>query len=587
MKRNSIIAAAICLLFSSCSLNSKTLNSKNEKLSFDINQNYLLIPVQESARDYPVIIHYPNNESKEFNIRLAKDSIDHWMKLNVKDFKNEKINLEINGEDIPSLALKSFKQSDTFQFDYHEKYRSRFHFTPEYGWMNDPNGMVYLDGEYHLFYQYNPYGTKWGNMHWGHAVSNDLLSWSYLNPALSPDSLGAIFSGSAVVDVNNTAGFGKNAMVAIYTSAGKVQAQSIAYSTDKGRTFKVYDKNPVIANPGIPDFRDPKVFWHNESNQWVMSLATKQTITFYASANLKDWNVLSEFGDGIGSHAGVWECPDLFPLDLNGVKKWVLIVSINPGGPNGGSATQYFIGDFNGKEFKADPLPYPLWIDHGRDNYAGVTWSNIPDADGRRLFMGWMSNWDYANEVPTKMFRSSMTLPRELKLIDGDKHPILTSYPVEQLNKISAKEYSLPELTTDNQSIIKDFIKENNGTYSIEMTIFPNNAQQFGFELLNSANEAVKFQFDLFSNYFSVNRKGSGLTQFNDKFSLGSGTGIQKQSQYRVFLVVDKASSELFIDNGKVTMTNIFFSTKTLDQLKFYTKDNQIQIKDIIINKIN
>ena len=280
------------------------------------------------------------------------------------------------------------------------KWRQRYHFTPPVSWMNDPNGMVFYDGEYHLFYQHNPLGAEWGNMSWGHAISTDLMHWKQLNVALMPDHLGDIFSGCAVIDKNNTAGFGKDAMVAIYTSAGKVQSQSIAYSTDKGRTFTKYSANPVITNPGIADFRDPKVFWHNESNQWIMSLATKQTITFYGSANLKSWTRLSEFGDGIGSHGGVWECPDLVPLDYNGKTKWVLVVSINPGGPNGGSATQYFIGDFDGKTFRADALPYPLWMDYGRDNYAGVTWSNIPENDGRKIFMGWMSNWDYANNVP-------------------------------------------------------------------------------------------------------------------------------------------------------------------------------------------
>jgi fructan beta-fructosidase len=311
-----------------------------------------------------------------------------------------------------------------------EKYRPQYHYSPKSGWMNDPNGLVYYEGEYHLFYQYNPDSTVWGTMHWGHAISTDMIHWEELPIAIYPDSRGWIFSGSAVVDWKNTTGFGSTSnppMVAIYTyhdmageKAGRknIQSQGIAFSLDKGRTWTPYTQNPVLPNPDLQDFRDPKVSWIEQSNQWVMALAVQDHIEFYGSPDLKEWNKLSEFGNELGNHNGVWECPDLFPLtDSNGSTRWVLFVSIGNGGPQGGSATQYFIGNFNGTSFSSQDS-VTRWIDYGADNYAGVTWSDIPKEDGRRLFIGWMSNWQYARLVPTKSWRSAMTLPREVVLIN-------------------------------------------------------------------------------------------------------------------------------------------------------------------------
>ena len=329
-----------------------------------------------------------------------------------------------------------------------ETFRPQYHFTPATGWMNDPNGMVYYEGEYHLFYQHYPDSTVWGPMHWGHAVSKDMIHWEHLPIALYPDSLGYIFSGSAVIDWKNTSGLGTEKtppMVAIYTyhdpegdRAGRIdfQTQGIAYSFDKGRTWTKYEHNPVLPNPGIRDFRDPKVSWNEVSNQWVMTLAVKDHIEFYSSPDLKKWSKLSEFGNAIGAHGGVWECPDLFPLkDEQGNTKWVLFVSINPGGPQGGSATQYFVGDFDGKNFVPQDTT-TRWIDYGADNYAGVTWSDIPASDGRRLFIGWMSNWQYANVVPTQAWRSATTLPREVTLLKNETAYELKFKPVVELEKI-------------------------------------------------------------------------------------------------------------------------------------------------------
>ena len=586
--KNTIYPLLALLLIFSAGCKTKDGNAKALRKDFNIEAVYLLLPIQEKSPEVKVTVNYPDSISQSpYFIRLAQDSIDYWVKLDVKNFKGKTVSLEFEGLEKNSFALKNIKQSDSFDFDYQEKYRPAYHFTPVYGWMNDPNGMVYLDGEYHLFYQYNPFGAMWGNMHWGHAVSTDLTSWTYLPVAIGPDSLGAIFSGSAVIDKYNTAGFGENAMVAIYTSAGKVQTQSIAYSTDKGRTFTKYDKNPVIANPDIPDFRDPKVFWHKESNQWVMALATKQTITFYGSPNLKEWSRLSEFGEGIGDHGGVWECPDLFPLSYNGKTKWVLLVSINPGGPNGGSATQYFVGDFDGKTFKPDALPYPLWIDYGRDNYAGVTWSNIPEADGRRIFIGWMSNWDYANQVPTKYFRSANTVPRELKLASNGNHLILISYPVKEINALKNKEKNLiDDITVTTEYRIEKLLSVNEGTYEIEFTVTPNTPDIVGFSLENTKNEKVEVKFDKAAKQIILDRRTSGLSAFKDNFASEMKAPLTAGKEYRIRLLVDKASVELFVNEGETVMTSIFFPTENMNTLRLFTAKGEMKVSGIRISGI-
>ena len=559
----------------------------NLSLDYQIKSSYILIPVEESAPEVKISVVASNPSFKsDFNVHLAVNKIDYWVPLDVRNWKDKSITLLFQGVKETIMGIKEINQSDKFDFVYNEKYRPQFHFSPEHGWMNDPNGMVYLDGEYHLFYQYNPYGSMWENMSWGHAVSTDLVSWTYLPTALTPDSLGAIFSGSAVIDVNNTAGFGKNAMVAIFTSAGKVQAQSIAYSTDKGRTFTKYAHNPVLPNPGITDFRDPKVSWNEAANQWVMALATKQTVTFYGSPNLKDWTKLSEFGEGIGSHAAVWECPDLFPITYKGKTKWVLIVSLNPGGPNGGSATQYFIGNFDGKIFKADALPYPLWIDYGRDDYAGVTWGNIPDSDGRRIFLGWMSNWDYANNVPSKNFRSANTLPRELTIVNNGNHLILNSYPVKELEKLRANETLKPDMQVEKSAEIPELLSQNDGSFEIQMTLKPQNASIYGFELKNSKDEFLRFNFDNSTGFLSIDRHKSGLTDFSDRFALGMNAPLTLKNNYKIRLLVDKASCELFVNDGEIVMTTLFFSTEVMNQLKFYTEEGKLNVENITIYNI-
>lgn len=558
-------------------------------LSFDASMKYLLVPVEDQGPESSVQLSVDGQKvGVPMNIRVSQTKVDHWVPINIESYKGKSVSLTFGHVKKTDIGFAQIKQSDAFDYDYNEKYRPAYHFSPQYGWMNDPNGMVYYNGEYHLFFQSNPYGSRWANMHWGHAVSSNLVKWEYKPVALAPDSIGSIFSGSAIVDKNNTAGFGKDAIVAIYTSAGASQTQSIAYSLDKGQTFIKYEHNPVLSDPKIADFRDPKVFWHQKTNQWVMSLATSQTITFYGSKNLKEWSKLSEFGEGIGNHDGVWECPDLFPLKYNGQVKWVLLVSINPGGPNGGSATQYFIGDFDGKTFQPDmSVPYPIWLDYGRDNYAGVTWNNVPDADGRRIFIGWMNNWDYANFVPTLNFRSAMTLPRELKLINNGNHIVLANYPVHELDALRSETILLENINADNEYLVEKLLNVNDGAYELEMEVDASESDGFVLELQNKSKEHIDFNFDLKNQVMSVDRSKSGIVNINEKFaSVVSKAPIAKKDNYKIRLFIDTASSELFIDEGAVTQTNVMFPGEPFNSLLIKNNGKALKIKDVKIHKL-
>lgn len=542
--------------------------------TFAITQKYLLIPIEDKGPESQVVIRQGTKRlSETLYIRVAQTQIDYWVPIDVEAYKSQNITLWFQHVKAGDIGFPRICQSDSFEFDYAEPYRPAYHFSPYYGWTNDPNGMVYQDGKYHLFYQHNPYGSMWANMHWGHAVSEDLVHWQHLPAALAPDDLGSIFSGSAVVDADNTAGLGKGALIAIFTSSGKRQTQSLAYSMDGGRTFTKYAGNPVLTDADMIDFRDPKVFWHEDSKRWVMSLATSQTISFYNSADLKTWMKQSEFGEGVGAHGGVWECPDLFPLQTpDGKTKWVLLVSINPGGPNGGSATQYFIGDFDGKTFKADALPYPLWLDYGRDNYAGVTWNNAPH--GRRVFIGWMSNWDYANQVPTVHFRNAMTLPRELFLQNSGGHLVLASRPVDELTQLRGQVVSFPiQRISSKGASIDNLFEGNTGCFELEMVVVPNGASKLGFGFVNSKGECLNYTFDREKMCLELDRSKAGRSDFSGKFATVSQAPLPACSEYRIQLFMDKSSAELFVNDGEVTMTDVFFSSDVFAGMRFFSSD--------------
>ena len=479
---------------------------------------------------------------------------------------------------------------------YSESYRPQFHFTPEKMWMNDPNGMVYHKDIYHLFYQYYPDSTVWGPMHWGHAVSKDLLNWEHKPIALYPDTHGYIFSGSAVLDASNTSGFGTTEnppLVAIFTyhdaerkKAGKTsyETQGIAYSLDNGDSWTVFEGNPVVDVPDSTDFRDPKVFWHQESSKWIMTLVAGDHAEFYGSPNLKDWELLGEFGKDTGAHGGVWECPDLLRFEVaeTGEEKWVLFISINPGAPNGGSGTQYFVGDFDGKTFTTDQTEH-LWIDWGTDNYAGVTYSNAPDDE--KIFLGWMSNWQYANETPTEDWRGAMTLPRKLDLMKVGDGFQLFNYPIEKIetlvSEVSSKSIGLEPEATERipvNDLMQSEIRFTTASKDFRM-VFGNDAQENLVFEMNGADEVV-----------TLDRSRSGLTDFQEDF----GEGVQSmpvpdlpEGSYEVRIFMDASSIEVFIGEGQYAMTALVFPKKPYNLLQITnTSDAELLIGDLTISEV-
>ena len=570
----------------------KDLGEGHCLVHINTNQRYLLLPVEEVMPDVRVSMIVNNKEVNVADVRLAVNRVDYFVPLDLSDYagKNILLKFKLGSNDpirgkLSAVCCKEMKLSDTFDTGNREKFRPTYHFSPLYGWMNDPNGMVYKDGEYHLFYQHNPYGSKWGNMHWGHAISKDLINWEHRPDAITPDALGTIFSGSAVVDTDNTAGFGSGAIVAIYTQNSDRQVQSIAYSTDNGRSFTKYENNPVLTSDAR-DFRDPKVFWHKETQRWIMLLAVGQEMQIFSSSNLKDWAFESSFGEGQGAHGGVWECPDLFELPVDGTneKKWVLLCNLNPGGPFGGSATQYFVGTFNGKEFVNESPSKTKWMDWGKDHYATVTWSDAPD--NRRIAIAWMSNWQYANDVPTSQYRSPNSVPRDLSLFTVDGETYLQSAPSPELLKLRdiSKKRSFK---VNGTRTIKDMIAGNEGAYEIELTIENQHADVIGFRLYNDKGEEVDMQYDMKEKKFSMDRRKSGEVGFNENFPMLTWTAIESgKDELKLCLFVDKSSVEAFGDGGRFVMTNQVFPSEPYTHIDFYSKGGAYKVDSFVIYKL-
>ncbi len=490
---------------------------------------------------------------------------------------------------------------------YSEQYRPQLHFTPDSMWMNDPNGMVYYEGEYHLFYQHHPHSNVWGPMHWGHAISKDLVHWEHMPIALYPDSLGTIFSGSAVIDWNNSSGFGKGnkpPMVAIFThhnhelektGSDLYQYQSIAYSLDKGRSWTKYSGNPVLSNPGIRDFRDPNVSWYEAEQKWIMVFAAQDRIMFYTSPNLIDWEKESEFLAEKTPGEGVWECPDFFPLKYNGEEKWVLIVSIGDGGPNGGSGTKYYVGDFDGNTFTCEDPSCPMrWIDFGKDNYAGVTWSDIPEQDGRRIFMGWMSNWQYAQKAPSERWRSAMTLPRELKLDRDNKGYLLRSVPLVETQKLREEMIKLETGPDQSGQNIGPIIGEAYPLYEIDLlfefdTSLNEEDLEFGIVLESARHEQVVAGFNASTQKIHFSRQqNSGKTDFSEHFP---GVHLapydpSDKTEIRFHAFVDLSSIELFVNDGAVVMTELVFPESGFESIHWYRSNNSVKLKEGAIYRL-
>lgn len=556
MRRLSILLAALLMSMGSLLAQNQQwfkrhiLSDKHAMMSVNTQKRYILLPIEEKENETTIKVIKDGHSMQSIKVRLATGKPDYFVPLDISKFgKDGKVLFDFsfqgnyrtvgNIEDYSCWQL--MKESDTFDTTNRETYRPVYHHTPLWGWMNDPNGLFYKDGVWNLYFQYNPYGSTWENMTWGHATSHDLVHWQYEGTPVEPDALGTIFSGSAVVDSANTAGFGKNAIVAMYTSAAESQTQSLAYSTDGGKTFTKYSDNPTLTAKE-PDFRDPKMIWNEATNEWNLVMATGQKMNFYSSKDLKNWKYESSFGEGYGCHKGVWECPDLIQMD-NG--KWVLFCNINPGGPFGGSATQYFVGQWDGHKFTCESKPeVTKWMDYGKDHYATVTFSNAPD--GRHVALPWMSNWQYAAVVPTKQYRSGNGIPRDLGIFTDGNEDYLSVKPSPEIMKaFSKKAQSLGDACM------------------VEVSGLRRNAT---IELSNGKGERVVMRYDAAENSFSVDRMKSGQTDFSDVFASVT-TAPTHGKVSRVLIFIDKSSVEVFDADGKFALTNLVFPTKPYDRL--------------------
>lgn len=543
------------LAFAASAQDARFLSSNHCIYRINEQKNYLLLPVQEKAEMCNIKVVKNNTQVKALNVRLASNHIDYYVPLDLKQFgEDAKLALDIHvngtyrndGELSGFTCWKKMLFSDTFDTANREKYRPVYHHTPAWGWMNDPNGMFYKDGVWHLYFQYNPYGSQWENMTWGHSTSTDLIHWTFQGAPIEADAWGTIFSGSAVVDHNNTAGFGKGAVVAMYTSAGENQTQSIAYSNDNGQTFTKYDGNPVLTS-NTPDYRDPHVFWNEDIKRWNMIMAEGQHMDIYSSADLKEWKLESQFGAEYGNHGGVWECPDLMKMKVRGTDqyKWMLLCNINPGGPFGGSATQYFVGQFDGHKFTCESAPeVTKWMDYGKDHYATVTFDNAPD--GRRVAMAWMSNWQYANQVPTMQFRSANSVPRDLDLYEYEGQTYCGVTPSPELAA------ARPKKATKTLTEACEMVVTLKGNATIT--------------LANDKGEQMVMTYDEKSRTFAMDRTKSGQKEFSDDFAALTVAPVHgKMSQLRLF--IDRSSIEAFDADGKMAMTNLVFPTKPYNKV--------------------
>ena len=528
------------------------LGDSHAMLKVNQAKKYLLIPVQETEDIAAIsVLDNQNNMVQRLNVKLAIDRVDYFVPYELKgaclldiEFHGDRRQKGAVGE---FVCWKEMKLSDTFDTTNRERFRPVYHHTPLYGWMNDPNGMFYKDGVWHLYYQWNPYGSQWENMHWGHSTSTDLIHWEHQPMALEPDWLGSIFSGSCVTKGDE--------VVAFYTSAGHHQTQSMAVSRDGGRTFKKFSGNPVLTTSDVPDFRDPRPFWNEDIHAWNLILAAGQEMRIYSSKNLEDWKYESSFGKEYGNHGGVWECPDLFKIN----DKWVLLCNINPGGPFGGSATQYFVGQFDGHKFTCESMPkVTKWLDYGKDHYATVSFYNAPE--NRRVVLAWMSNWQYANQVPTKQYRSSNSIPRDLGLFTCREETYVSVRPSKEMLAARGAKLKKP---TEACELVVDL------------------KGQTEIVLSNSKGEQVVMTYDGQKQVFTMDRSQSGDTSFSEAFpctTVAPTYGVVRQ--LRIF--IDRCSIEVFDTDGKMAMTNLVFPSEPYSMLK--VKGGKATIYELHVN---
>lgn len=549
---------------------------------------YLLLPIEDKANLVNTSLVVDNDLRKQLKVRLANKQTEYYVPLDISEYLGEHISLLFDGIEEKSVCWESIKEVDTYDRDNIERFRPIFHFSPDYGWMNDPNGMFYKDGVYHLCFQYNPYGSTWENMSWGHATTKDLITWTHKPDVLHRDGFGEIFSGGAIIDKNNDAGFGEGAIIAFYTNAGIGQMQCIAYSLDNGETFIKYKDNPILTSD-IADFRDPKVFWHDDTNRWIMLLSVDQHMEIYSSLNLLDWQYESSFGEKEGAHGGVWECPDLVQLAIENEsdKRWVLLCNINPGGPFGGSATQYFVGRFDGKTFINESPLKTKWMDFGKDYYATVTWTNAPE--NRTIALGWMSNWQYANQVPTQQFRSANSIPRDLVLFRDNNEIYLKSTPVTELDIFSKKGKIISDITVNKEYEIKNIFPQITAAYTLEIELLCDDADTIGIELFNDKDDTVVFTIDIHKREFRMSRNKSGITDFDPTETFTNDTISPLYGGFEIIsllILVDTCSIEIFGNGGKFTMTNLVFPQEPYNNIRFFSKGGAYTIDMLQLNRI-
>ena len=550
-----MLMATVMMTLAQAQVTPIVLGDNHAMLKVQQGKRYVLLPVQE-AEDIAAIavLDNHNNMVQRINVKLAIDRVDYFVPYELKgaslldiEFRGDRRQKGAVGE---FVCWKEIKYSDTFDTTNREHFRPVYHHTPLYGWMNDPNGMFYKDGVWHLYYQYNPYGSQWENMHWGHSTSKDLLHWEAQPMGLEPDWLGSIFSGSCVTNDNE--------VVAFYTSAGMHQTQSMAVSKDGGRTFEKYSGNPVLTTSDVPDFRDPKAFWNEDIKAWNLILAAGQEMRIYSSKDLKEWKYESSFGKEYGNHSGVWECPDLFKLSGGTAEhsKWVLLCNINPGGPFGGSATQYFVGQFDGHKFTCESMPtVTKWLDYGKDHYATVSFYNAPD--NRRVVLAWMSNWQYANQVPTKQYRSGNSIPRDLGLFRCGEETYVSVVPSKEMLAVRGAKVKKP---TEACEIIVD------------------TKGQTEIVLSNAKGEQVTMSYDGAKQTFSMDRTKSGDVSFSENFACTTVAPTYGQlKQLRIF--IDRCSIEVFDTEGKIAMTNLVFPSEPYNTIK--VKGGKVTIYDV------
>ena len=538
-----MVAAVLTSASAMAPVTPMVLGEKHAMLRVEQPTKYLLLPVQETEDIAAIAVLNGKNEmTQRINVKLAVDRVDYFVPYELKDA--QLLDIEFHGDRRLKGAVgefacwKEIKYSDTFDTTNRERFRPVYHHTPVYGWMNDPNGMFYKDGVWHLYYQWNPYGSQWENMHWGHSTSRDLIHWQAEPMALEPDWLGSIFSGSCVTRGDE--------VVAMYTTAGHHQTQSLAFSKDGGRTFQKFSGNPVLTSDA-PDFRDPRPFWNEDIKAWNLILAVGQEMRIYSSSNLTDWKYESSFGSEYGNHGGVWECPDLFEIkdETSNIKKWVLICNINPGGPFGGSATQYFVGQFDGHKFTCESMPkVTKWMDYGKDHYATVSFYNAPE--NRHVVLAWMSNWQYANQVPTKQYRSGNSIPRDLGLFNYGEETYVSVVPSKEMLAMRGAKVRKP-------------------TEACEIVVDVKN--QAEIVLSNSKGEEVTMVYDGHRQSFSMDRTKSGDVSFSEAFactSIAPTYGHIKQLR----LFIDRCSIEAFDAEGKMAMTNLVFPSEPYNSIK-------------------